>query len=151
MVHWWTFQALDLQAKFHVRRCLGGTMEVQKCSGSPTNHANDADEDVRDAQDVAFKSPFKILDEEGICRGYKSTIINICYAPSAVAENEEDVDVVCSIKQRAAHAGQRDIFHIHLQVGPAYPAVTKWMCFRHMFQKQVFTPKQKCVRIGSLA
>lgn len=61
-------------------------------------------------------SRFKILQEQGICAGYSSTSITISFEPTSVIESEEDVEIVCSVKQKGPVRPAPEVFRVHLQV-----------------------------------
>lgn len=59
---------------------------------------------------------FKILQEQGVCLGYASTSIAVCFEPSSAAEHEEDIEIVCSVKRNGPVHSVPERFKVHLQV-----------------------------------
>lgn len=100
-----------MQAKFTVQRC-STEPEVQ---GSSQGGLEGADSTVK-AVATGQASPFKILQEQGVCSGYASTIITVCFEPTMVTESEEDIEVVCAVKQKGPVRSAPAVFRIHLQV-----------------------------------
>ena len=71
---------------------------------------------TNDESELLQTGAFKILQEQGVCLGYSSTIITICFEPTDATEYEEDLEIVCSVKQNGPVRTEPEIFHVHLQV-----------------------------------
>lgn len=64
---------------------------------------------------IGEASPFKILPEQGVCSGYASTVITVWFEPTSVNESEEDLEIICTVKQKGPVRSAPDIFKVHLQ------------------------------------
>jgi hypothetical protein len=77
--------------------------------------AADSTTDIdRKGQDC--RAPFKISPEQGLFAGYSTTTITVDFEPTSVAEFEEDIEIVCAVKQKETARAAPDIFRVHLQV-----------------------------------